>query len=103
MAYHHRRHFRRHSRGYHSPEATDTPAQPITPMIELMQHPTIPAAARELQTQKDALAKIIQPIKNRLLFGYSEPLHKHYMELVRQDLVLSQQLAELLLALPKQA
>ena len=103
MAYHHRRHFRRHPRGYHSQEEMDAPVQPIIPMIELMQQPNIPAAARELQTQKDALAKVIQPIKNRLLFGYSEPLQKHYMELVRQDLVLSHQLTQLLLALPKQA
>lgn len=54
------------------------------------------ARITQILEQRQQLATQIKVIKNRLTFGYSEPLHQHYMGLLKQDMDLNCQLTDLL-------
>lgn len=68
-------------------------------LSHLMQDKNLPQAIIDLQQQKEQLCIKMTAIKNRLTFGYSEPLNQDYIQLVRQDLALSCQINQRLLVL----
>ncbi len=68
-------------------------------LSSLMKQKKVPQKILDLQLQKEKMLPKMTAIKNRLTFGYSEPLNDEYMKLVEQDLEVSCQLNELLLAL----
>jgi hypothetical protein len=61
----------------------------------------LPKELQELQAQKEALAKRIDTIQQRLIFAYSEPLNDHCIELMKQDMQLASQMTDLLVKLEK--
>lgn len=64
---------------------------------------TLPKEVRDLALQRKKLLKKIFEIENRLRFGYSEPLHTYKMELVKEDILLSCKMSEILISLPGKA
>ena len=57
----------------------------------------LPTAAREAQKQRDDLGRRIQVITNRLAFGYSEPLYRYKMSLIKEDMDLVSQITTILI------
>lgn len=51
-------------------------------------HAHVPESLRDAQKQRDDLKARIKAVKNRLTFGYSEPLHQYRIELMQADMKL---------------
>ena len=62
-------------------------------------HANIPESLRETQKQRDDLKARIKAVKNRLTFGYSDPLHQYRIELMQEDMKLLCQMTDELVRL----
>ena len=51
-------------------------------------HSNIPESLINIQKQRNALKERIKAVKNRLTFGYSEPLHQYRIILMKEDMQL---------------
>ena len=56
----------------------------------------LPEAAREIQKTRKALADRINVVSQHLTFGYSEPLYRYKMDLLKQDMQLLYQMTDML-------